>query len=476
MPGPEQNSLFDFSDDRRVAEDRSGPDSETGPEVLSVGELNRRVNGLLQDTVGTVWVEGELSGTRYYRSGGWRRVYGTLKDAEAEVGIVIWPETLDTIRFDLEDGMKVLVEAEATLYTRRGAFQLVIRSLKPAGVGDLELAFQQLKQRLGAEGLFDEDAKQPVPLWPFRVGVVTSLQAAALRDFLQITARRNPAVTILIAPAAVQGAEAAAQIVSALASLARVPDLDCVVLTRGGGSIEDLWPFNEESVARAIHACPLPVISAVGHEIDWTISDLVADLRLPTPSAAAEHVAWPAAETQARIRELNDRMAAAVSRRVGELAQRVRWFGRAHGFQQMSLFIREQIQRLDDSLRRLPVGLRHRLEVARERLADARSRLLLLPRTRLDQAAARLTELRRTADALGPVGTLARGYAIIRRPVDGTIVRAADEAGKGEHLEILVHRGSLAVTVEGRGPGLDHQRLDETVNGNDRATGKEADT
>jgi len=460
MNASRQHSLFDAPDEKISEEDVSGSRTSSGPEILSVEELNRRVDALLRGALGRVWVEGELSGIRRYRSGGWERVYGTLKDSEAEAGIVIWPETLAAIPFDPVDGMQVLVEAEVGLYARRGSFQLVVRNLKPAGIGELELALQQLTEKLAGEGLFDETLKKPIPAWPFRVGVVTSLQAAALRDFLQITERRNPALKILIAPAAVQGEGAAAEIVAALEQLARVPGLDCLVVTRGGGSIEDLWSFNTEAVARAIHACPLPVISAVGHEIDTTISDLVADLRLPTPSAAAEYVAWPAAETRLRIDELGQRLRAGVLRRVGELDERVRWFGRAHGFRQMSLLIREQIQRLDDTLHRLPVSLRHRLDTARRRQAEARARLVLLPRAQLERAASRLGELRRTAAALGPMATLARGYAIARRTGDNAVVRAADDVARGEELEIVLSEGGLAVRVEGRGPGLDRYRIE----------------
>jgi exodeoxyribonuclease VII large subunit len=429
--------------------------TESGRPVYSVEELNRRVRDLLIDSIGTVWVEGELSGIKYYRSGGRSRVYGTIKDAGAEARVVMWEEAVAALRFELEDGMKVLLLADVSLYPQRGQYQLVARQIRPAGVGELELAFQQLKEKLGKEGLFDEDRKQAVPDFPFFVGVVTSLQAAALKDFLNITRRRNRAIRVLIAPARVQGEGAAREIAAAVESLQQVAGMDCIVVTRGGGSLEDLWPFNEEVVARAVAACTVPVISAVGHETDWTICDMAADARVPTPSAAAERIAWSRDEWHEWIVEQALRVRRATTARLEGLEERVAWFGRAHGFRNMRIRLREALQQIDEAVRRLPVGLRHRFQIAGGRLATAGSRLGTTIEAGLANRSGLLAQLSRTMNALGPLSVLERGYAIARRPDGGPIVRAATDLDQGDSLELYLREGMAAVRVEETGPGLD---------------------
>jgi len=463
---PGQPTLFDPPEESYPVKDDG---EEPAAAVLTVEELNRRVKNLLRDGIGTVWVEGELSGIKFYRSGSRTRVYGTLKDSGAEVGIVIWDETVASLRFDLEDGMKVIVQAEVTLYPQKGKYQLVIRQLKPAGVGELELAFQQLKERLEKEGLFDPDRKQTIPAFPFRVGVVTSRQAAALQDFLDITGRRNPAVEIVIAPARVQGEGAAGEIVAAIEALQQSPGVECIVVTRGGGSLEDLWAFNEEIVARAIAACQIPIVSAVGHEIDWTISDWVADRRMPTPSAAAELIAWPADIWGARIAELGERATGAVNQRLAALSERVGWFSRAHGFQQMKATIREQTQRLDEALRMLPASLRMRMEVAGNRLQGSTLTLPRVVSVILERNTSVLDRLHRTVEALGPLSVMERGYAIVRRPDGGAVVRAATDLEPGEDLEVYLRKGRADVRVEGTGPGFEV----DNPGGDDQSEGKE---
>ena len=435
-----------------------GSSEEPGARIWTVQELNRRVRDLLLESFGTLWVEGELSGVKYYRSGGRERVYGTLKDAQAEVRIVLWEESVAALRFRLEDGQKVLLLAEVTLYPQRGQFQLIVQQVRPSGIGELELAFQQLRERLEREGLFDPARKRPLPARPFRVGVVTSRQAAALHDFLQITGRRNPALRILIAPARVQGEGAAAEIVAALQALQRVPGLDCIVLTRGGGSLEDLWPFNEEIVARAVAASRLPVVSAVGHEVDTTICDLVADLRAPTPSAAAELIAWPLEAALVRLVELSGRAATSLRRRMGELDRQVRWFSRSHGFLRMLLRVQEAAQQTDEALRRLPEGLRRRLETAGLLLRESPDRLQRATGAGLERRALRLDQLGRTIRALSPTAVLERGYAIARRPGRGPVIRSAVELEPGTPLEVYLREGRAEVRVEGTGPGLESLR------------------
>lgn len=432
-----------------------GPAHEAGPQTpLTVTELNERVRALLQQGMGTVWVEGELSGIRYYGSGYRTRVYGTLKDADAEVSIVLWPETVGALRFRLEDGQKVLVQGDVTLYAQRGQYQLTVRQVRPSGVGELELAFQQLKEKLAEEGLFDEERKRTLPAYPFRVGVVTSLQAAALRDFLQVTGRRNPALRLLIAPARVQGEGAAAEIVESLQALQRVKDLDLVVLTRGGGSLEDLWPFNEETVARAVSACRLPVISAVGHETDWTICDMAADHRSPTPSAAAERVAWIRDDVRQALDDRLFRAERSLKGRLDAMRKDVMYFTRAHGFQQIRARLVEAGGRIQEGLRRLPVSLRHRIDRARDRLETGREHLAERSRRSLERRRAGLQELSRTMYALGPPAVLSRGYAIARHAADGPVVRSSDEFEPGDAIYVYLLKGSVEARVEQIGPGL----------------------
>src|SRR5437867_3235119 len=255
--------------------------------VLTVSELNALARGLLEEGLGTVWVEGEISNLRRYPSG---HTYFTLKDAESQVAAVLFRGNAAALRFRPGDGLKVLARGRVSLYEPRGAYQVIVEALEPAGLGALQLAFEQLKARLLAEGLFDAARKRPIPLLPRRIGIVTSPSGAAIRDILKVLSRRFASLGVVLAPARVQGAEAAGEIVAGIAALNRLAGLDALIVTRGGGSLEDLWPFNEEAVARAIAASAIPVISAVGHETDVTIADLVADLRAPTPSAAAEVV------------------------------------------------------------------------------------------------------------------------------------------------------------------------------------------
>lgn len=482
--GPLQSSLFDEPDgelaDRtdssseelssEVEEDT--PEDDSSPRILSVEQLNRIVRDLLADKIGTVWVEGELSGVKYYRSGGWNRVYGTMKDAGAEARIVVWEETLSTLPFKLEDGLNVIALADVTLYPQRGQYQLVIREMKPAGIGELELAFQQLKEKLEKEGLFAPERKKPLPAFPFHVGVVTSRQGAALQDFLDITLRRNSAVKILLAPSRVQGEGAAAEIVAAIEALNRVDDLDCIVLTRGGGSLEDLWSFNEEIVVRAIAASDLPVISAVGHEVDWTISDWVADCRMPTPSAAAELVAWPRDDWLIQIEEKLNRSERIITRNLQNMQERVDWFSRAHGFQRMKQRLREETQRLDEALRLLPVGLRHRIEIAVNSLREVRDRITADVEAGVERNIASLGQLKRTIRALGPLDVMQRGYAIARSPGGGPVIRDADELQKGDDIEVYLRKGMAEVRVEGTGPGLESLWGDENESISEEREGK----
>ncbi|HUD71090.1 MAG TPA: exodeoxyribonuclease VII large subunit, partial [Dongiaceae bacterium] len=289
-------TLFDRADD---------PRSDRRRQVLTVAELNAMVGGLLRESLPALWVEGEISNLRRYPSG---HTYFTLKDDAAQIAAVLFRGSSSFMKFRPEDGLKVIVHGRVGLYEARGGYQIVVERMEPAGLGALQLALEQLKTRLQAEGLLDPARKRPLPLLPRRIGLVTSERGAALRDILRVLERRFAQVGVVLAPARVQGDGAAEEIAAAIAALNRLGGLDAIIVARGGGSIEDLWAFNEEIVARAIAGSAAPVISAVGHETDVTLADLVADLRAPTPSAAAEMVTLSRREVADRLGSLRTRL------------------------------------------------------------------------------------------------------------------------------------------------------------------------
>jgi exodeoxyribonuclease VII large subunit len=304
------------------------PFDEPGPEppapspvrrVLTVAELTEHIRMFLEERFFEVWVEGEISNSRHWNTG---HFYFTLKDASAQIKGVVFRSALRYLRFKPHDGLRVVARGRVTVYDPKGEYQIVCEHLEPAGLGALQLAFDQLRQRLGSEGLFDQSRKRPLPVLPRKIGVVTSLDGAAVRDIVQVLRRRYPNVHIVIRPTRVQGEGAALDIARALKAIGRVRDVDVVIVGRGGGSLEDLWAFNEEGVARAIAACPVPVISAVGHETDVTIADFAADLRAPTPSAAAELVVARKDDFNARITRLAGRVQSALHRRQHPLEKR----------------------------------------------------------------------------------------------------------------------------------------------------------
>ena len=392
-------------------------------QVFSVTTLTQAIKQTLEDGFFTIWVEGEISNLATPRSG---HVYFTLKDEAAQLRAVIFKSAARLVRFELENGMQVLLRGSLSVYEARGEYQLIVSRAEPRGAGALQAAFEQLKRRLEAEGLFDPAHKRPIPLLPKKIGVVTSPTGAAIRDILNIVNRRFANVHVLIAPARVQGADAPAEIVRAIEMLNRLPDVDALIVGRGGGSLEDLWAFNEESVARAIFASRIPVISAVGHEIDFTIADFVADLRAPTPSAAAELVVRNKADLaqtldaqHARLkqamRHLLDRSRAAAAhaaRRVSDLRRRVN----------------ELQQRVDDLAQRLARTMRHALE---------------------RKQAQRDTQIAKL-DALSPLAVLAKGYAICRNAATLRPVKRAADANVGDALLVRMFDGELRCEVRER--------------------------
>ena len=393
------------------------------PRIYSVSELTAELKALLENTFTGVWVEGEISNFKHHTSG---HMYFTLKDDRGQLRAVMFRGSNRGLQFRPEDGLAVIVFGNVTIYEPRGEYQVYVEYMEPKGLGALQLAFEQLKTRLEAEGLFDPARKRPIPLLPKKIGLVTSPSGAAIRDILQIIHRRFANVQVLIFPVRVQGEGAAAEIVEGVECLNKRGDLDVLIVARGGGSIEDLWAFNEEVVARAIYASQTPVISAVGHETDFTIADFVADVRAPTPSAAAELVISRKAELSQRVDDLFSRLVSHMRYRAERSGERLR-----------SL---ERHLRLLSPLERVK-GQRERLRDGALALQSSMSHRLALWRGDLRTAAARL-------DSLSPLAILARGYSVCRRLPDLSILTRAASVAEGGRVEVLLHQGGLICRVE----------------------------
>jgi exodeoxyribonuclease VII large subunit len=435
--------------------------------IWTVTELNRAAGELLEEAFPRVWVEGEISNWKLYASG---HAYFSLKDEGGQVSAVLFRAGSKGLRFEPRDGLAVLALGRVGIYAQRGQFQLIVEELEPKGKGALQLAFEQLREKLQREGLFDPARKRPLPVLPRTVGVVTSPTGAVIRDILTVLGRRFPNLRVLLNPVRVQGEGAAAEIAAAIAELDRRGDVDVLIVGRGGGSMEDLWAFNEEAVARAIAACSVPVISAVGHETDFTIADFVADLRAPTPSAAAELVIESKEALEERIGTLARRLRGAVGagvrrarhrldalavrrmigdgrRRLLDLAQRVDGLETdlARAGEGMLAERRDAFERLAQALAHLSPRARWtllhaRFAPARARLAAAGARAVAARRERVAAASGRL-------EALSPLGVLGRGYSICRRLPGGEVVADAAAVAPGSEVEVLLRRGVLRATV-----------------------------
>jgi exodeoxyribonuclease VII large subunit len=397
--------------------------SAPGRRIYTVSALTAEVKAVLEDSFPAIWVEGELSNFKHHTSG---HMYFTLKDAQAQIRGVMFRGHNRLLRFQPTDGLAVLVCGPVTVYERRGEYQITAEFMEPKGVGALQLAFEQLKAKLEAEGLFRDGRKRPLPLLPRKIGIVTSPTGAVIRDMLTIIARRFPGLEVLIHPVAVQGAGAAGEIAAALGRLGSRADLDVLIVARGGGSLEDLWAFNEEIVARAVAASPIPVISAVGHETDVTIADFVADLRAPTPSAAAELVVAQRDELRQRVDELTARGLSALQRVLALRRSRVEMLGR-------HLLLLSPVARLARQADRLQ-GLRRRLEAWWALFRTVRGE-------RLARAAA-------TLESLSPLGILGRGYSICFALPSRRILKAATEVDTGSTVAVRLHRGELECVVQ----------------------------
>jgi exodeoxyribonuclease VII large subunit len=408
--------------------------------VYTVSDLNARIRMLLEEQFVEVWVEGELSNSKVWNKTG--HMYFTLKDATAQVRGVMFRSALRTLRFKPQDGLRVIARGRVSVYDQKGEYQLICEHLEPEGLGALQLAFEQLKQRLQAAGLFDPRRKRPLPALPRKIGVVTSLDGAAVRDIIQVLRRRYPNAHIVIRPARVQGDGAALDIARALAAIGRVPGVDVVIVGRGGGSIEDLWAFNEEVVARAIAGCPVPTISAVGHETDVTIADFVADLRAPTPSAAAEMVVARKDDFCAHIDRIAHRVQAAITARLHRSESRLRALEARSGVMRAQVAAR---QRSYQSLWRAleSFDLRRRLGRVRTRLVAADARLTGASNRGRHRADGRLRATAARLEALSPLAVLGRGYAVCWNADRTAVIRDAARVADGDRVRVTLARGEL---------------------------------
>ncbi|MFA7892435.1 exodeoxyribonuclease VII large subunit [Pseudomonas putida] len=433
-------------------------------DVLTVSQLNGRARVLLEDVFRSVWVEGEISNLARPASG---HMYFTLKDSGAQVRCALFRQSATRVRQALRDGLAVRVRGKVSLFEGRGDYQLILDTVEPAGDGALRLAFEALKEKLGAEGLFSTDSKRALPAHPQRIGIITSPTGAVIRDIISVFARRAPQVELNLIPTAVQGREAIAQIVRAI-RLADSRGFDALILARGGGSLEDLWCFNEEAVARAVAACKTPIVSAVGHETDVSISDFVADVRAPTPSAAAELLAPDNSGLQHRLDGLQRRLTLRMQNRL--VHDRLRLESLIRRLRHPGERLRQQAQRLDDLDMRLRRAFLHNLNQRRERLVRLETRLaaqhpgrtLALLGQRLDSLAERLPRAMRdvlkdrrqrfqaqlqTLQIVSPLATLARGYSILLDE-QGQAIHSAEQTRNGQRLTARLNEGELQVRVE----------------------------
>jgi exodeoxyribonuclease VII large subunit len=441
-------------------------------DVFSVSRLNLEVRAALENSFPLLWVTGEISNLSQPRSG---HLYFTLKDQGAQVRCALFRSRRLRVRFAPSDGMQVLVRARITLFEPRGDFQLVIEHMEAAGEGALRQQVEALKARLVAEGLFDPASKKPVPAYPGRIGVITSPSGAAVHDVLTVLGRRCPAIGVVIYAVPVQGDQAAGEIRRMIEVADARGECDALILTRGGGSLEDLMAFNDEGVVRAVAACKLPVICAVGHEIDVTLSDFAADRRAPTPSAAAELASPDADATAMRFRTLAERLLRATSARVTQQRGRCSSLAARLALGHPGRRLQQKSQHCDELDRRLARQMAGQLLNLQSRTANLNGRLTLQsPAGRLKRERGRLASIQhalagnidrrlgqlhqqvaglgRELQAVSPLGTLGRGYAIVRRTADGRVVRAFDEVAPGDQVEALLDRGALICRVESLEP------------------------
>lgn len=394
----------------------------TGRLIYTVSRLTREMKAVLEGTFTDVWVEGEVSNYTFHPSG---HMYFDLKDAEAVLHCAFFRNANQNVKFTIKEGLKILCFGRVSIYDKRGQYQLYIDKVEPKGLGELQLAFEQLKERLQKEGLFEESHKVPIPVFPSKIGIVTSPTGAAIRDILHILRRRFDDIGILIYPVKVQGDGAAEEIAGAIEDFNRMPDIDVLILARGGGSIEDLWAFNEEIVARAIYASKIPVISAVGHEVDYTISDFVADLRAPTPSAAAELVIARKEDFIETVEGLLKDLRVSLDNSVSMFESRMEDLLQSPAFKYPLEAIERHEERLDDLIRTCGKYFSHTVNIKAEKFNTVIGRL----------------------EALSPLAILRRGYSITLRPPGGKMVRDAKDIKRGDMIETRLYKGRLISEV-----------------------------
>ncbi len=435
--------------------------------ILTVSRLNQEARELLESGLGRLWVEGEISNLARPASG---HLYFTLKDARAQVSCALFRNRALRLRFTPENGTQVLIRGQVSLYEARGNYQLIVDQMEEAGDGALRRAFEELKTKLFNEGLFDETGKQPLPDLPHCIGVITSPSGAAIRDVLTVLKRRFPGIPVVIYPTRVQGEGAADEIVAALRTADRRADCDVLLLTRGGGSLEDLWPFNEEKVARAVAACTLPLISAVGHEVDVVITDFVADARAATPSAAAELLSPDRDELTTRLSQLAARLRQRVTQQLQRQHERLDWLARRLQQRHPGRNLDQQVQRLDELEQRLNRTMQQQLAQRRAQLQTASARLRQHhPGRLLEGMAARnrdlaqrlkyciniqlsrhrekLAILARTLETVSPLATLQRGYSITLADRDGSVITESSQVSPGDTLQTRLAKGRIFSTV-----------------------------
>ena len=436
------------------------------PKIYTVSALTEQIKDLLEEQFDFVWVEAEISNFRSPSSG---HYYMVLKDEKAQIRAAMFRPQARYLRFTPEDGMKVLAQGRIGVYEPRGEYQIILDYLEPVGIGALALAFEQLKEKLAAEGLFDEEIKKPLPYLPRSVAVITSPTGAAIRDFLKVILRRFPNIRVIIVPVKVQGDEAASEMVKALEVVNRETRVDVIVLTRGGGSLEDLWAFNQEDLARAIRTSRIPVVSAVGHEIDFTISDMVADFRAPTPSAAAELLVVEKESLKARLREVRERLLLNVHTALAHSNQRLTLLSK--GLRDPRKRVIDSWQRLDELHDRLirsmeSVVKEHKKNLTSEgralllhsparvlasltqRIDFHRHTLALMIARRIREHRMALVHLEERLRDLNPSSVLKRGYSIARKLPEKLILKGVSGLNKGDHVLVTLAEGEIECRIE----------------------------
>lgn len=443
------------------------PALESTPTILSVSELNNTVRLLLEETFTNIWVEGEISNFAAPHSGHW---YFSLKDANAQVRCAMFRAQQRNLGYTPKEGSHVLVKCKVSLYPNRGDYQLIVEHMEERGEGKLQRAFEQLKKKLFNAGLFNEEHKQPLPALPLCIGVVTSPTGAAVRDIITVLKRRYPHTAVIIYPSLVQGGEAAASIVNAIKIANQRKECDLLIVGRGGGSLEDLWPFNEEIVAYAIYESEIPIISAVGHEVDFTIADFVADLRAPTPSAAAELATPDQADLLLTLQQSKQRLLRQIKSKLKAQHDQVGWIDKHLQQQHPKRRLTEKMQKLDyyeltlaqlqvklisryqTKMHLLSARLQHQhpqihIQQAKHQLSLLREQLNVKTNNLLSQRQHQLAHLAGTLDALSPLATLKRGYAIANTE-DHHVITNANTVKKGDAIQVRLMQGSLDCTVE----------------------------